>query len=232
MPHQIILDDQKFSIIHRTNKKIKRVSLQLENKEEIIVKTPLRFKAHLVKDIVYEHKEWILRAINRVPYKNRFDFITGGKVPFLGEHYPMVLKEEETVKNVKFSLDNDTFSVSYNKNNCSYESFMEGLKKFYKFNAVKIIDPIFDEWCHKTKLYPNKITYRTAKTRWGSCSGKNDISINYNLLQFERKCIEYVVLHELCHIEHKNHSRQFWNLLSFYMNDYKSVEKRLKEKLF
>jgi len=91
---------------------------------------------------------------------------------------------------------------------------------------------MFDEWTYKTQLFPNKIGYRYAKGRWGSCSHINNISINYKLLQFEKKAIEYVVIHELCHIQEKNHSSKFWDLVSFYMPDYKKVESTLKSKLF
>jgi predicted metal-dependent hydrolase len=228
----VTLDNHIFTIVHKTNKKIKRISLSLENKDEVVVKTPLRFKAHQLKEIVYEYKEWILRSIDKVPYKNSFDFVTGGKIPFLGISYPMILVEDEKIKNVKFIFKEDHFEVRYNRLKNSYESFMEGLKKFYKYNAIKIIDPIFDEWTYKTGFYPEKISYRYNKSRWGSCSSVNNISINYKLLQFEKKCIEYVVLHELCHIKEKNHSKRFWELVSFYMYDYKQVEKKLRSKLF
>lgn len=229
---QIILDNNTFSLIHRTNKKIKRISLTLENQDEIIVKTPLKFKSHMLKEIVYEHKDWILKAIQRVPVKNRFDFVSGGTVPFLGDNYPINLIQDDKIKNIKFEFKNGRFDVYYNNIEQSYEEYIEGLKKFYKFNAIKIIDPLFDKWTHKTQLFPNKIGYRYAKSRWGSCSSINNISINYKLLQFDKKCIEYVVLHELCHIKEKNHSKKFWDLVSFYMSDYKMVEKQLRSKLF
>jgi len=229
---QITLDNHTFTLVHRTNKKIKRISLAIENSDEIIIKTPLRFKAHKLKEIAYEYKDWILRSFHKVPSKNSFDFVSGGVVPFLGIDYPMELIEDEKIVNVKFELENKRFIVRYNSSKQSYEDFLEGLKKFYKYNAIKIIDPIFDEWCHKTKLYPNNISYRFNKSRWGSCSIENNISINYKLLQFEKSCIDYVVLHELCHIEQKNHSKRFWDLVSFYMPEYKEIEKKLKGKLF
>ncbi|MEA2018778.1 MAG: SprT family zinc-dependent metalloprotease [Campylobacterota bacterium] len=229
---QIILDNHTFELIHRTNKKIKRISLTIENKNEIIIKTPLKFKSHMIKEIAFEHKDWILKSLLKVPAKNSFDFVSGGVVPYLGVQYPMELIEDSKIKNVKFTLQDEIFIAKYNKEKQSYDDFVDGLKKFYKYNAIKIIDPIFDEWTHITKLYPNKIGYRYAKRRWGSCSIDDNISINYKLLQFERKCIEYVVLHELCHIKEKNHSKKFWNLVSLYMDDYKSVEKKLRSKLF
>ena len=228
---QIILDNHSFTLIHRTNKKIKRVSLSISNKDEITIKTPLKFKSHLLKEIVFEHKDWILKSIQKVPVKNRFEFITGGEIPYLGIKYPIVLVEDNSYLNVKFEFIDNKFLIYHNQNHI-YDDFIAGLKLFYRYNAKKIIDPIFDIYCKKTELYPNKIGYRFAKTRWGSCSHINNISINYSLLQFDKKAIEYVVLHELAHIKEKNHSKKFWDIVSFYMPDYKDVEKLLKGSLF
>ncbi len=140
MSHQITLDNKTFTLIHRTNKKIKNISLSLENKDEIIIKTPLKFKSHMLKEIAYEHKDWILRSLNRVPAKNSFDFVSGGTIPFLGVNYPIDLIEDEKMKNVKFSFVDDAFIVQYNAQKQSYDDFIDGLKRFYKYNAIKMLN--------------------------------------------------------------------------------------------
>jgi hypothetical protein len=195
-------------------------------------KTPLGFKAHMIKELVYNHQEWILRSINKVPSKNQFDFITGGMIPYLGNKYKMVLIEDKSIKFVKFEFYNDHFTVKCKSSDQPYEEFIEGLMQFYKFQAKKVIDPLFEKYALLTGLVPDKITYRSAKTRWGSCSYNNRISINYKLLQFDLRTVEYVVLHELCHIVHKNHSKKFWDMVLSYMSDYKDQEKLLRGKLF
>lgn len=229
------LDDVVLNVIHKSNKRIKRVTLSLENKDEIIIITPLKFKANQVREIVIQHKDWILKSLNRVPPKNQFDFICGGEIPFMGEKYPIELICDNSIVGVKAIFKNDIFYFYHSPNlpkDTQYEIFFDALKKFYKKVAVKYIDPIFDEMCFKTKLHPQKITYRYAKRQWGSCSSKNDISINYMLLQFPINSIRYVVLHELCHIEEKNHSARFYNLVSLYMSDYKQQEAKLRQKNF
>ena len=226
------LKGKEFTIVHRTNKKVKRVGILLENKDEIIVRTPLKFKAHFLKEVVYEHQDWILRAINKVKAKTLFDFKMGSTIPFMGKDCILKLVADENIKNVKVVFKDDIFYFYHNPSIYKYEDFLEALKKFYKKVSKKYIDPIFDEWCFRTKLNPNKISYRYATKRWGSCSYINNISINYMLLQFPLRAIEYVVLHELCHIEEKNHSKRFYNLLSLYMSDYKMQEEILKNKNF
>ncbi|MBI9017861.1 MAG: M48 family metallopeptidase [Phycisphaerae bacterium] len=59
----------------------------------------------------------------------------------------------------------------------------------------------------------NRVTFRCQKTRWGSCSSDNNISLNINLALLPKRLQDYVILHELCHIRHKNHGRSFWHLL-------------------
>ena len=72
----IYIDDLKLNLVHRTNKKIKRISLSLENKSDILVKTPLGIKSHQLREIVEYNKQWIVNTINKVPVKNLFDFVS------------------------------------------------------------------------------------------------------------------------------------------------------------
>ena len=87
----------------------------------------------------------------------------------------------------------------------------------------------------KVKVYasimnvlPVAITITSARTRFGSCSGKNRLSFSYLLMQYPERAIDYVVVHELAHIRHKNHSKAFYNEISKYMPDYKERKKLLK----
>jgi predicted metal-dependent hydrolase len=229
---KLFLDNYEFEVNHHANKRIKRFSLVFESKTKITIKTPLKIKAHQVKEIFYKNKDWILNTINKVPVRNKFDFLVDAKLPFLGKSYPIKFIDNEIYKNVKIQLKDEGFLIYHNSLiHKEYDNFLDGIKQFYSFNVNKIIDPIFEIWIKKISLDPQKIGYRFAKTRWGSCSGKNNISLNYMLLQFSVKTIEYVVIHELCHIQEKNHSKRFWNLVSRYMPDYKKQEEELKKKV-
>ena len=75
---------------------------------------------------------------------------------------------------------------------------------------------------------PTGIKITSAKKRYGSCSGKNTICISYYLMLYPKEAIDYVVVHELAHIRHHNHSRDFYNFVSKFMPDYKERERLLK----
>lgn len=73
------------------------------------------------------------------------------------------------------------------------------------------------------------ITIRDQKSRWGSCSSRGTLSFNYRLIFAPPRILDYVVVHELCHLTHMNHSKDFWNMVASIMPEYKEYKNWLKE---
>jgi predicted metal-dependent hydrolase len=95
----------------------------------------------------------------------------------------------------------------------------------YRQKAIEMITPLIQAWSQKMQLFPTHVGYRKNKTRWGSCNGKNRLSFNTNLAKMHPDFIEYVVVHELAHIKHKNHSKAFWEEVEKFLPDYKNRKK-------
>jgi len=74
----------------------------------------------------------------------------------------------------------------------------------------------------------NKVFIRNQRTRWGSCSVKNNINLNMNLVRLPEELIDYVILHELVHIKHKNHSKKFWEEMDKLVGDGKKMQRRMR----
>ena len=89
------------------------------------------------------------------------------------------------------------------------------------------------KWLRKISIQTNlpyrTTTIRSQKTLWGSCSSDRNISLNYKLLFLEPKVVEYVLIHELCHTIHMNHSGKFWGLVSKFEPNYKTLDKSLNQ---
>ena len=84
------------------------------------------------------------------------------------------------------------------------------------------------ELAEQTGLTPAGVKVTGAKTRWGSCSGKNRICLSWRLMERPREVIDYVIIHELCHTEHHDHSKGFWALVESFLSNYRALRRELK----
>ena len=105
---------------------------------------------------------------------------------------------------------------------------INNLDDFYKKEIIKYLPNLVQEYSNKMKLFPISIKYRKNKRTWGSCNYKNELNFNILLMKFPIELMEYVVIHELAHIKHKNHSKRFWDLVEEFCPDYKQREKIFK----
>ena len=126
------------------------------------------------------------------------------------------------------SLNEDEFLLlGETKNYNDYN--IKNIDKFYRAEIEKILPQKVEEYSKKMNLFPTSISYRKNKRTWGSCKYKNGLNFNILLMKFPIEVMEYVIIHELSHIKHKNHSKDFWNLVAFYCPNYKEVEKSFKK---
>lgn len=94
--------------------------------------------------------------------------------------------------------------------------------------AKALIMPLVEKWSAIMMLTPTFVGFRKNRTRWGSCSGKNRLNFNTHLATMPPDFVEYVVVHELAHIKHKNHSKDFWAEVEKYLPDYKKRQKLIE----
>jgi predicted metal-dependent hydrolase len=105
---------------------------------------------------------------------------------------------------------------------------IKNLDNFYKKEIIKYLPNLVDIYSKKMNLIPTSLKYRKNKRTWGSCNYKNGLNFNILLMKFPIELMEYVVIHELAHIKHKNHSKKFWDLVEEFCPDYKQREKIFK----
>lgn len=94
--------------------------------------------------------------------------------------------------------------------------------------AHEIIPPLVETYSKIMELRPSSVRITSAEKRFGSCSGKNSLCFSWRLMAYPIEAVEYVVVHELAHIKHHNHSSAFYSLIEKYMPDYKERQKLLK----
>ena len=108
------------------------------------------------------------------------------------------------------------------------EVLKEG-KPIDRIEAGKYLVERLNEFCSRNGFKYHRVFVKNQKTRWGSCSDKNNINLNVNLVRLPDELIDYVILHELVHTRVKNHSNRFWEELSKFVEDPKSLDKKLRQ---
>jgi len=106
------------------------------------------------------------------------------------------------------------------------------LKKNHPINRLEGRKYLIDRLNQLSQKYGfnyNKVFVKNQKTRWGSCSGKNNINLNINLVRLPDDLIDYTILHELVHTRVKNHSRRFWDQLDKLLGDAKKLDRQLNK---
>lgn len=101
-------------------------------------------------------------------------------------------------------------------------------KEQLKSLAKQVIPERVEYYSRLMNLYPTDVKITSAKKRFGSCNGKNSLCFSYFLMKYPIEAVDYVVVHELAHIKHHNHSKDFYNLIKKYLPDYKERERLLK----
>lgn len=101
------------------------------------------------------------------------------------------------------------------------------LHKWLQLQGRKHLIPWLDNLSIQTNLPYNRVSIRGQKTRWGSCSSDKNINLNYKLLFLESEFVNYIIIHELCHTIHLNHSKEFWQLVGNFYPNYLDIRKQI-----
>jgi predicted metal-dependent hydrolase len=214
--HNILIDDIKRS-------KRKSMSISINYDLKIQIKAPYWVTNKEIEAFVIQSKKWIQNKIGYLstkPKPKSKSFLNGDKYLFLGKEYTLkfslgtefILTEEGELL-VPTLFSNDTKSA---------------IIDWYKKQAEKIIKERCEFIAQSTGVKPNKIKINNAKTRWGSCTRRGNLCFTWKLIMAPLFVVDYVVLHELIHFFHHNHSKNYWAMVQKFMPNYHEAEDWLK----
>lgn len=198
----------------------KNISIKLDYNGEIIVYAPIGISYKYIENVILKKQKWIITNIEKIKnsYLNSTDNII-----FLGNTYiPQIEKSE----NEKIEINGEYICIKTNNLNKEYLNTM--LMKWYIIQANKILVNRITDLSRIYNLNASRVFIKNQKSRWGSCNSKREIRLNWRLILMPYSVMDYIIIHELCHLVHMNHSKAFWNLVENYMPNYKDSEKWLK----
>lgn len=220
--HQSILINQEI-IPYKLKRslKAKYIRLQISNSELEVV-LPRGLSVKYAEEFILKKAVWI---------KKHLKYKTPGKETFLlfGKEVKILQTFDFFYKKHKINFNGGVLNIvspfqSKTEIKSLYDFWLKSYSKKYILNRTAQLADEFN-------FSVNKIKIRGQKTRWGSCSSKKNLSFNFRLMEFRKEVIDYVIIHELCHLKEMNHSNKFWKLIEKYCPDYKSLKKELKGNL-
>jgi hypothetical protein len=140
---------------------------------------------------------------------------------YLGKSWPIKVIVDPNVK--KMAIHFDTQHIVLVSNVAGEIDYNKALTKFYKQQAKKHIEKRLRHFQPMIRKKVKSFTIESSEKRWGSCNGMGELTFNWKLMMFPEAAIDYVVVHELCHLEHLNHDRSFWRLVGKLSPNYKDI---------
>lgn len=201
----------------------------------IIVKAPVGTALEKVKEKIRKKAPWILKQqsffLNFHPKTPERKFVGGETHLYLGRQYQLkivIIKKKIIHEDVKLK---GQFMEVYTGNKTKVR---EIIKSWYMEKAKEklrtIAQPLIEKF-KKHKVEPSSVILREMKTRWGSCTSKKKIILNPELIKAPKGCIEYVIVHELCHLIHHDHTQKFVDLQTKEMPDWEKWKMKLEKLL-
>ena len=213
-------------LITRSNRKT--LSLSVLKDGQVVVKAPTRMSQESIERFVFEKQKWIREklAILHQNQQKYDDVINLNKFLLYGNQYSL------KISNVKKIETSSKDMCIYMPATVGDDKILSKLKNWYKKTAKSILEERLNYLSGLIKLTPKELKINDSKGRWGACNSKGTITLNYRVIMLDPYVIDYVIVHELCHLVEMNHSKRFWNLVSSFLPGLEQQKNKIKEYSF
>jgi predicted metal-dependent hydrolase len=216
----------------RESAKAKRVILKVSDRHGLEVVIPSGFSHHRVTQIIQEKREWIEQAIRKINHSKSIPkqprklpdtiFLKAVNLAFEVEYVPVAipLLELKHLSPASIRISGDL------KDSLGCQDL---LKRWLQHQGRLHLIPWLEQVSSETGLAFQKVQIRGQKSRWGSCSSGKTVCLNYNLLFLRPELVRYLIIHELCHTIHMNHSAKFYQFFAKLVPDYQKLRAEIKQ---
>ena len=198
--------------------KRKTATIVINDQLEVLIKVPKYTTKKQIEAIVSKHETWILQTLEKKKQlAMQKDWYHTGRIMYHGTYWPIEIITDSAIRQKVDFTEKGFIIVSDGSESMSRQL----VEQFYRQQAKDQLTKLAYQYAKMVGVQFEKITIRNQKTRWGSCSSKGNLSFNLKILCAPAEMIEYVVLHEVMHLKHFNHSKEFWKDIEVIMPNYK-----------
>lgn len=206
--------------------KRKTFSIEIERDGSLVVRAPMKASMKSITGVVKTKSKWIARKQQQAREKYASiptrRFVEGERFTYLGNYYPLVI---DKAARHPLTFENNNFVLSDEQVGKARDAFLD----WYRQQARSVIAKRVQRYSSPSDSRYRKLKITNAQKRWGSCSARGNLCFSWRLIMAPREIIDYVVVHELAHIERKDHSCKFWDGVQAILPDYRSRRKWLKD---
>ncbi|MGV3525362.1 MAG: M48 family metallopeptidase [Candidatus Sericytochromatia bacterium] len=219
------INGQTYQVEHRVDRRLKHVYLQWRS-DGIVLKSP-GISRRRAESLLEEKKAWLARQLLNTPppAPSRLP----EQVALRGELYPLQLCPMPGAAPARVLLRDGQMCVELPEALSDRQELVwQALDRFWQAEARDYLHERMIFWSQRMGLAPRQIRLKRLKSRWGSCSARDNINLNYRAIQLPPACIDAILVHELAHLRHLNHGPHFWQLVHSYLPDYAERDALLK----
>ena len=208
----------------------KRLTLTVYPDRRVIARIPYGLPKRKVEAYLHKKSKWMIKHLDyfeQHPPESEKHFSEGEEFAYLGNKIKLKLITGAT----RIKLDGEHMIVRV-KNPADKDIIARAIDRWYRKKAIEILTPRYDEIferLHHLDLPETSLRFYKMKRRWGSCSIKGVITLNTELVKKEQRLIDYVIVHEICHLKVPAHNKAFYALLGSVMPDWKEHRETLNK---
>ncbi|PAK43952.1 M48 family metallopeptidase [Priestia megaterium] len=233
MIHSIKFGNQTIEYNLKRSNRRKTMSISVDQ-HGVSVISPSVTEIEKVESILYKKAVWIKKQLADFEKMNtniiQHSFLSGEKLPYLGRYYRLKVVKTNTVQpslrfyQGRFLAEIPHETAKKEQRNIIYPLYIEWIKiRAHEFTKNRI-----KRFILKLQQEPNKIVIKEQKQRWGSCTASGNILLNWRVFLAPTSIVDYVLAHELVHLKHMNHSKEYWDTLQMLLPDYEKRKEWLK----
>ena len=224
----------------RSNRKTLSIQVLTDatNNLYLLIKVPQNLDEKQLTQIVQSKRSWIEEAkkkrlrleASKQAMLSDYSITDNGVLPFQGKYLKVKIRTDRTIPKLAVMMDSEGLCILKNPFYSHYQQELPDLlKHYYKKKAHRVFSHMIDVYTKQYGYQVNAIKIKDTKTRWGSCSAKMNINLNWRLIIANERIYEYVIVHELSHLGCWHHGTQFWNRVASILPDYRVRKKELKD---
>ncbi|AFJ02838.1 putative metal-dependent hydrolase [Methylophaga frappieri] len=221
-PPQLFFENQPVSI--RRDRRRKSVAIKVTD-NRISLHLPWRCPLSLGEKFLEQKQEWLKNSLKKQLNQPVRRYNNNSQQPYLGQSLQLRFKPQLTSS---FILNDEQIQLKL-PTDSDQRIAKNKLSEAYQTLATDYLPQRGWQIAKKTGLMPARFRVRYYKSRWGSCHAGGEIRLNWQLVQAPISVIDYVLIHELCHLQEMNHSPAFWRLVGEQMPDFKIQRQWLKQ---